>query len=148
VLSPYGGRLVDRRGPLAFVVAGSIAPAICGVLYTLVPTPVLTIPLILVEATGFAFLSPALFTVVAAGSPAGRSSTAQGVFGAAGTVGTIVASATAGYLAAVDLRLPFWVFAGVMVASLVLGLLVGGRAIAGLAPPPHVQPGPAEARSV
>ncbi len=134
LLSPYAGRLVDRRGSLPFIVAGGVAAAACGVAYTLLPDPVLFVPVILIEATGFAFLGPALFTVVAAGSPVGRSSTAQGMFGAAGTVGTIVASVTAGYLAEMDLRLPYWVFAVVMLLMLGLGLLIGGRAIARLEP--------------
>lgn len=134
LLSPYAGRLVDRRGTLPFIVAGGIAAAACGIAYTLLPDPVLFVPVILIEATGFAFLGPALFTVVAAGSPLGRSSTAQGLFGAAGTMGTIVASVTAGYLAQLDLRLPYWVFAVVMLAMLGLGLLIGGRAIARLVP--------------
>jgi MFS family permease len=134
ILSPFAGRLVDRRGPLLFIVAGSIAAGICGVLYTIAPDPLWFVPLILIEASGFAFLSPALFAVVAAGSPAGRSSTAQGIFGSAGTLGAIVASVSAGYLAEIDLRLPFWVFSAVMTASLVGALLVGGRAIGRLAP--------------
>ena len=92
VLSPFAGRLVDRRGSLAFIVVGSILPAVTGILYTFLSDPVLAVPLILLEATGFAFLNPALYAVVAANSPPGRSSTAQGLFGAAGTLGFIVAS--------------------------------------------------------
>jgi MFS family permease len=109
---------------------------VCGVLYTIAPDPAWFVPLILVEATGFAFLGPALFAVVAAGSPIGRSSTAQGIFGAAGTLGAIVASVSAGYLAEIDLRLPFWIFSLVMTVTLGLALLVGGKAIARLAPEP------------
>ena len=96
VLSPFAGRLVDRRGSFAFIVVGSILPAVTGFLYTRLVDPNLAIPLILVEATGFALLNPALYAVVAANSPPGRSSTAQGLFGAAGTVGFIVASLVAG----------------------------------------------------
>ena len=84
VLSPLAGRLVDRRGSMAFIVLGSILPAVTGILYTFLSDPVLAVPLILIEATGFAFLNPALYAVVAASSPPGRSSTAQGLFGAAG----------------------------------------------------------------
>jgi MFS family permease len=62
----------------------------------------------LVEGTAFAFASPALYLLVARASPPGRSSTAQGLFGAAGMVGTIVASLLAGVLAEVDLRFPFY----------------------------------------
>ena len=54
-------------------------------------------------------LNPALFSIVAAGSPPGRSSTAQGLFGAAGTLGFVVASLIAGVLAEIDIRLPFCV---------------------------------------
>ena len=83
--------------------------------------------LILVEATGFAFLNPALYSVVAANTPPGRSSTAQGLFGAAGTLGFIVASLGAGVLAERNILLPFYVFSAVLMSSLVVGLLIGGK---------------------
>jgi hypothetical protein len=51
-------------------------------------------------------------------------------------VGTILASVTAGYLAAADLRLPFWAFSAVMAACLVLALAIGTRAMMSLAPDP------------
>lgn len=126
LLSPTAGRLVDRRGPYAFILLGSILPAVTGILYTRLADPTLAIPLILVESTGFALLTPALYAVVAAHSPPGRSSTAQGLFGAAGTVGFIVASLAAGVLAAENILYPLFVFSGVMTVSLVLGLLIGG----------------------
>jgi MFS family permease len=132
VLSPMAGRLVDRRGSFAFIVLGCVLPAITGFLYTLLSDPALAVPLILVEATGFALLTPALYAVVAANSPPGRSSTAQGIFGAAGTVGFIVASLVAGVLAAEDILYPFYVFSGVMTACLLLGLLIGGSRLRGL----------------
>jgi DHA1 family multidrug resistance protein-like MFS transporter len=127
LLSPFAGRLVDRRGALAFIIIGSILPAITGILYTRIGDPLLAIPLILVEATGFAMLNPALYAVVAANSPVGRSSTAQGIFGAAGTVGFIVASLLAGVLAQTDIVYPMYVFSAVLLSSLVIGLLIGGR---------------------
>ena len=89
------------------------------------------VPLILIEAIGFAMLNPALYAVVAANSPLGRSSTAQGIFGAAGTVGFIVASLTAGVLAEIDIVYPMYVFSAVLIASLVVGLLIGGRRLDG-----------------
>jgi MFS family permease len=127
VLSPMAGRLIDRRGAFGFIVVGSVLPAIAGFLYTLLEDPVLAVPLILIEATGFALLIPALYAVVAANSPPGRSSTAQGLFGAAGTVGFIVASLVAGLLAAEDILWPFYVFSIVMTVALIVGLLAGGR---------------------
>ena len=78
LFSPFAGRIVDKRGPLAFIVLGTVLPAITGILYTFLVDPVLAVPLILIEATGFALLNPALYAVVAASSPPGRSSTAQG----------------------------------------------------------------------
>jgi len=127
VLSPYAGRIVDRRGSYRFIVIGCSTPAIAGICYTLIRDPVLAVPLILLEATGFALLNPALYAVVAANSPIGRSSTAQGIYGAAGTVGFILASLLAGVLAERDILYPFYVFVAVILTSLVLGLLIGGK---------------------
>jgi MFS family permease len=146
LLSPFAGRIVDRRGPFAFVVVGTILPAITGVLYTLLVDPVLAVPLILLEATGFAMLNPALYAVVAANSPPGRSSTTQGIYGAAGTLGFITASLVAGALAAVDIRYPFYLFSSVMMLSLILGLAIGGDRLRGRpVPPPLKSPDPAAA---
>jgi MFS family permease len=131
LLSPYAGRLVDRRGSLAFIVAGSLLPAGVAIVYTLITNPLTAIPLILLEATGFAMLNPALYAVVAANSPAGRSSTSQGLFGAAGTVGFIVASLLAGVLASANIVYPLYVFSAVLVVSLVFGLAIGGRRLEG-----------------
>ena len=100
----------------------------------------MAVPLILIEATGFAFLNPALYAVVAANSPPGRSSTAQGLFGAAGTLGFIVASLGAGVLASQDIKLPFYVFAIVLTTSLVVGLLIGGPALR--VRPARIEPAP------
>ena len=127
VLSPYAGRLVDRRGVLGFIVLGSIAPFVTGLAYTVITNPLLAVPLILIEATGFAFLNPALYSVVASSSPPGRSATAQGLFGAAGTFGFIIGSLMAGSLAELDIRYPFYVFAAVMLATFVIALVIGSK---------------------
>jgi MFS family permease len=127
VLSPTFGRRADRGGIVAFLVAGTLLPVIAALIYTVIRDPLLALPLILVEATGFAMFNPVLFSIVAAGSPAGRSSTAQGVYGAAGTLGFVVASLLAGTLAEVDIRLPFYVFAAVMSIFTVAAFGIGGR---------------------
>ena len=131
LLSPYAGRVVDRRGALAFIVIGSILPAVMGLLYVRITDPLWAVPLIAIEATGFAMLNPALYAVVAANSPRGRSSTAQGLFGAAGTVGFIVASLIAGVLAARDITYPFYVFSAFLATTLVVGLIVGRGRLSG-----------------
>jgi MFS family permease len=134
VLSPFAGRLVDKRGSLAFIVIGSILPAVTGIAYTFLSDPVFAVPLILVEATGFAFLNPALYAVVAASSPPGRSSTTQGLFGAAGTLGFIAASLAAGVLAERSILYPFYVFSAIITVSLVVGLAIGGQRLTSRSP--------------
>jgi len=83
--------------------------------------------IVVVEALGWALVNPALYTIVAAGSPAGRSSTAQGVFGSAGTVAYIVSSVVAGRLFATDLRYPFYALVAAVFVTLLLGLLIVDR---------------------
>jgi MFS family permease len=126
VLSTWFGRRVDRGSLTPYLVLGTIIPVAAALLYTVITDPLWSIPLILAEATGFAMLNPALFSLVAAGSPIGRSSTAQGLFGASGTLGFVVASLATGAIAEIDIRLPFFVFAIVMTAFTTLGLVVAG----------------------
>ena len=127
LLSPWFGRRVDQGGVVWFLVIGGVLPTVTGLWYTVIGDPVHAVPLILLESSGFAALNPALYAIVAAGSPAGRSSTAQGLYGAAGTIGFVVASLIAGVLAEIDIRLPFWVFAAVMALATVGSLTIGGR---------------------
>ena len=129
LFSPAFGRRADRGGILPYLVVGGLAPAITGILYTFIDDPGLAVPLILVEASGFAMLNPVLFAIVAAGSPTGRSSTAQGIYGAAGTIGFVLASLSSGVLAEANIRLPFYTFAAVMLVCLVGSLAVGGGAL-------------------
>jgi MFS family permease len=131
VLSPAFGRRADRGGVVVFLIAGTVLPVIAALVYPFIRDPLLTVPLILVEATGFAMFNPVLFSIVAAGSPSGRSSSAQGVFGAAGTLGFVVASLLAGALAGIDIRVPFYVFAVVMSAFTIVAFVVGGQTLIG-----------------
>jgi MFS family permease len=126
VVSPFAGRLVDRGAGTPAILFGSLATSAAGLLYGLIRDPLLVLPISVFESVGFSFLSPALYRLVALGTPAGRASTAQGLFGAAGTLGFIVASLTAGLLAGIDLRLPLFTFAAVSVVALLVGLAVGG----------------------
>jgi MFS family permease len=142
-LSPIAGRLVDRRDGLAFIIVGSLMAATAAIVYTFMRDPTWAIPIILLESTGTAFTWPALFAVVAAGSPAGRSSTAQGLFGSAGTVGFIISSVVAGRLAVIDLRYPFWMFSAVVTVTLVIGLAVGWGPIRAIHPG-AVEPRPSD----
>ena len=119
------GRWVDRVGSLRFVVLGSALIIVAAFLYPLVGDPYLVIGVSVIDATGFALLSPAVYAVVSWGSPAGRSSTAQGLFGAAGTLGFIVSSLVAGELWARGVALPFQAFGATMIVTTLVGLAVG-----------------------
>ena len=134
VVSPLGGRIVDRRGPFPFIVIGLLVMAVTMVLYPWAPDPLLYIPMVAIEAVGWAFLGPATYAIIARGTPVGRSSTAQGVLGAAGTVGTITEALATGVMAASNLDLPFYVGSAVVVLLLVLTLAVGGRAVRSMRP--------------
>ncbi len=140
LLSPFTGRLIDREGGFIALVVGMGGIAVCGALYPLIPEVWFVVVLGLVEGTAFAFASPALYLLVARSSPPGRSSTAQGMFGAAGTVGTIVASLLAGMLAAQDMRFPFYAAGIVTGAALLLGLAIGRRRLWAVLQPSHLTP--------
>ncbi|MBM4407569.1 MAG: MFS transporter [Chloroflexi bacterium] len=127
-LSPLVGRLVDRRGPVVFIVVGSLAAVVTSLVYTVVHDLTLLAIVVLVEGAGWALVTPALYAVVARGTPAGRSSTAQGMFGASGTLANIGASALAGTMFATNRDLPFYSIAIVVLLSLAVSLLIAGRA--------------------
>ena len=145
VLSPWFGKFIDREGGFFALVVGMAGVGICGLLYPVVPEVWFMAALGIVEGTAFALASPALFLLVARASPAERSSTAQGIFGAAGTIGTIVASVAAGALAGVNLTYPFYATGIAALSSLAVGLLIGRRRLweamqPRLARPAHSQP--------
>ncbi|MEO8469527.1 MAG: MFS transporter [Chloroflexota bacterium] len=133
LVSPIGGRIVDRRGPYPFVVGGLLVMVVTMLIYPFSPT-YLYIPLVAVEAIGFSFLGPATYTVIGRGTPQGQSSTAQGLVGSAGTVGTIVAAIATGVLAAVDLNAPFFIGAAVIAILLVVVLASSGRLLRSMRP--------------
>ena len=117
VLAPYGGRLVDRHGARPFVVVGGLVVAGCGVAYALASEPYLPGAVIMVEGAAEAFMGPALYAILAIGTPQGRASTAQGIYSSAGTVAFIVSSLAAGWLFAMNDRYPFVFFALIVVAA-------------------------------
>jgi DHA1 family multidrug resistance protein-like MFS transporter len=112
--------------------------AICGALYPAIPQVWFVVVLGFVEGTAFALAQPAQFMLVARSAPPGRSSTAQGIYGAAGTIGTIVASLGAGFLADIDLRFPFFATGIGTGLALIAGLLIGRRRLYDAMQPAHV----------
>jgi MFS family permease len=145
LLSPFTGRYIDSQGGFAALVLGIAGVGISGLLYPLIPSIWFPVALGLFEGTAFAFASPALYMLVSRAAPAGRTSTAQGLFGAAGTMGTITASIVAGILATIDLRLPFLAAGSAILVTLVLGLAVGRRRLWSAMQPSHLDGGRAAA---
>ena len=140
VVGPLAGRLIDRRSGYLPLVGGMAVVAACAPLYPVIPEVWFVIALSLVEGTAFAVASPALFALVARASPAGESSTAQGIFGAAGTIGTIAASVLAGLLAEIDLRLPYYTVGLAGGVGLAIGLMIAGRRLRAVLQPVRVPP--------
>jgi MFS family permease len=149
LVSGWFGKFADREGGFWQIVVGLLVAAICGTLYVIVPQVWWVVVIGLVEGAAFAAASPALYLLIARSAPAGKASTAQGIFGAAGTLGTIIASLFSGYAAAADLRYPFVATTVAMLGALAIGLALGGRRLyAALqphaaSPPPAAHPGPA-----
>jgi MFS family permease len=124
LLSPIAGRLIDRVGGLRFAIAGGAAVAVAGIVYTLATEPLLPTLVGLAEGCGFAFATPGLFWLLARGTPEGRTSTAQGIFGAASTAGFLVAALLAGGLWGVDYRYPFYLLSIVTSVGMLAGWLI------------------------
>jgi MFS family permease len=127
LLSPFFGRFIDREGGFLALVIGLFGVGLCGLLYPLIPEIWWMVALGLVEGTAFAAVAPAIYLLVARSAPVGMSSTAQGLLGGAGTIGTIFASVAAGTLAAENLTYPFYSVAVMGLLGLGLGVLLGRR---------------------
>ncbi len=104
-----------RRAPVAWSTAtvrpgrdraGMLVIA-CGILYAMAWEPLLPGGIIVVEGAAEAFMGPALYAVLAIGTPAGRASTAQGIYGFAGTIAFILSSLAAGWLFSMNTTYPF-----------------------------------------
>ena len=126
IVSPFVGRLVDRRGAMLFVGLGTVLAVATSLLYIVVQDlPTIAI-IVIFEGLAWALVSPALYAIVGRGTPVGRSSTTQGVFGASGTLGFIVASAIAGQLFALNQDWPFILIAIVVSVTFVVAVVIGG----------------------
>jgi MFS family permease len=125
LFSPIAGRIVDRGHPLRYAAAACTVVALVGLAYAFATEPVAPALLGVIEATAIAFSGPALYALVARGTPNGRSSTAQGVFGASATIGTIGAALLAGVLWSMDVRYPFFFLAGAAMLAIAVGLVIG-----------------------
>ncbi len=130
VLSPIAGRMIDRSGPLRFAVLGCLGIAAAGIAYTLATDPVTPGLISVFEGVAEAFVYPALFALVAAGTPVGRASTVQGLYGASGTLAFIVSSLLAGVAFEADSRYPFYLFTVAILLGVVAGYLIARGGVA------------------
>src|SRR5207344_1180016 len=92
LLSPFMGRFIDREGGFLALTLGLAGIGISGLLYPAIHEIWWMVVLGIFEGTAFAAASPAIYLLVARASPVGRTSSAQGIIGASGTIATIAAS--------------------------------------------------------
>ena len=124
ILAPIFGGLVDKWGSIPFVMAGSIVMVGAGVAYAMATEPIMPAVAATIESAFAAMLGTALFAMVAAGSPQGRTSLAQGIYGSVGTTAIIVSTMASGALYELGRSLPFWFFAGTVALTFALGMIV------------------------
>jgi MFS family permease len=124
ILAPIIGRYVDRFGPIPFVIAGCLVMTGAGIAFANAWEPMMPSMAATLEAGFSAILGTALFAMVASGSPRGRSSLAQGIYGAVGTSAIIVSAMLSGALWEMDGSYPFWFFSFGVLSTFLLGMLV------------------------
>ena len=124
IMGPIAGRIVDRKGPVRMIVVSGVVILFSGAVYATATNYIVPTLMVPFEAAATAAMGPALYAMLAQGTPQGRSSTAQGLFGATTTLALVVASLAAGNLFEVGIGLPFWFFVGGLAIALVAGLLI------------------------
>ena len=124
LLAPLMGRWVDRWGSLPFVIAGCLVMIGAGITFASAWEPVLPSVMVTFEAGFSGLLGTALFAMVASGSPHGRTSLAQGIYGSVGTMAIIVSAMASGALWEAGTSLPFWFFSAGVGVTFLLGMLV------------------------
>ncbi len=122
LVAPFAGRYIDRHGPLRPILITGLVIICTGSFYAISRSYVGSTLVAPVEAAATAAMMPALYTILGRGTPVGRSSTTQGLFGATSTLGLIVASVVAGALFEIDMSLPFVFFVVGIAVSMVIGL--------------------------
>jgi MFS family permease len=124
IVAPFAGRYVDRAGPLRPIAVTGLVIMTTGTIYALSNSYLLSSFVAPVEAAATAAMMPALYSILGRGTPRGRASTTQGLFGATSTLGLIIASVVAGALFEIDKSLPFVFFVVGIAVSMTVGLLL------------------------
>lgn len=124
LVAPFAGRYIDRKGPLRPIIITGTVIIFTGTFYAISRSYLASTFVAPIEAAATAAMMPALYTILGRGTPKGRASTAQGLFGATSTLGLIVASVVAGWLFEIDMSLPFVFFVVGIAVSMTIGLLL------------------------
>jgi DHA1 family multidrug resistance protein-like MFS transporter len=124
LVAPFAGRYIDRAGPLRPILITGLVIMTTGTIYALSNSYLLSTFVAPVEAAATAAMMPALYSILGRGTPPGRASTTQGIFGATSTLALIVASIVAGALFEIDKSLPFVFFVVGIAVSMTIGLLL------------------------
>jgi len=124
IVAPFAGRYVDRAGPLRPIIITGLVIMTTGTIYALSNSYLFSSFVAPVEAAATAAMMPALYSILGRGTPPGRASTTQGLFGATSTLALIIASVAAGALFEIDKSLPFVFFVVGIAVSMTIGLLL------------------------
>jgi MFS family permease len=125
-LSPFGGRLADRRGPLRVAVFALLTTVPLVMAYGFVDSLVVVCAVAVLHSVCDALSTPASQATVARGAPVGLEAAGQGLYGAVAAAAAAVAAFGAAPLYQVGGAETMWVAAGAGVAALAgLGFLWG-----------------------
>ncbi|MFI5272817.1 MAG: MFS transporter [Ktedonobacterales bacterium] len=105
--TPFAGRLSDRRGRFAPVLAGLLLYAVIYFLFGVVLSPLVLVLLSGIEGFAAAMARSALDGFVADVMPQGARGKVQANYSAAGTAGSLVAATASGFLYAIGPGVPF-----------------------------------------
>ncbi|NJL29831.1 MAG: TCR/Tet family MFS transporter [Thermoanaerobaculia bacterium] len=121
--SPIFGALSDRFGRRKVILASNFGLGIDYVFMALAPTlPWLLVGRIISGITGASFSTA--YAYIADVTPPEKRAASYGMVGAAFGLGFVLGPAAGGFLGGIDLRLPFWVAAGLTLLNACYGFFV------------------------
>ncbi len=123
VFSPVQGALSDRYGRRPVILLSNLGLGLDFILMAVVDT----LPLLFIGRVISGITSASLSTAnayIADVTPPEKRAAAFGMLGAAFGLGFILGPALGGFLGGIDLRLPFWVSAGLALANFVYGFFI------------------------
>ncbi|MBM3828464.1 MAG: MFS transporter [Actinobacteria bacterium] len=127
LLSPYGGRLAQRKGPFRLGAIGMTIGAVCMVMYGYLPTAASMLAVFFVHIMNDGFTVTGAPVAVSMAAPAERQAGAQGLLGGVQTLVGGVSASLAGWSYDHLGRGPtFTISAAIMMVCTMLGLVLAG----------------------